>query len=164
MSDGTTQFLAWWGAVLATLVFLWDIYKWRTAGPRIRMTVQANMRILGDPELEGKPLILVSATNIGDRPTTLESLTFTWYANWWQRIKSKSTNHWYIKNPGLCHSFPCKLELGERWDGRANWTEEYADLAKSGHLMCHLHYASSKWPVAKRVFWSKDETEKTAKG
>jgi len=31
-----TSIVAWWGAILSTIVFLWDIYKHRTAGPRLR--------------------------------------------------------------------------------------------------------------------------------
>jgi len=29
-----TSIVAWWGAILSTIVFLWDIYKHRTAGHR----------------------------------------------------------------------------------------------------------------------------------
>ena len=119
-ADPTTMIVAWWGAVLATIVLLWDVFKWRRTGPRIRMSVRPNSTIYSDPELEGKTLILVSATNVGDRPTTLESLRYIWYPNWCNRLMQKSEKKWYVKNPGLANSFPYKLEVGERWDGRVN--------------------------------------------
>lgn len=155
MSGTTTQVLAWWGAVLATVVFLWDVYKWRTTGPRIRMTVQADIKILGDPELEGRTYILVQATNFGDRPTTLEQMSFAWYANWWRYIRRKPDAQFVIKNPGCGRSFPYKLEVGERWDGMANQEGEAIELSKRGYLFCSLSHACSKRPVNKRILFSK---------
>ena len=39
--------LSWWGAVLATIVFLWDIYKWWTVGPKLRVSVQTVSTAVG---------------------------------------------------------------------------------------------------------------------
>jgi hypothetical protein len=44
-----TDIAAWWGAVIATAVLIWDIYKWRTAGPRIALDVRSGMKFLNDP-------------------------------------------------------------------------------------------------------------------
>jgi hypothetical protein len=153
-ADLTTVVVAWWGAVLATTVFLWDVYKWRTRGPRIRMVVKPDMQAMGDPELEGKTLILISATNVGDRATTLELLAFVWYGNWWKRIRRKPEKQFLVKNPGRDRRFPYKLEVGERWDGMAFQPEETREMASTGHLVCELHHASSKSPVTKRLLMS----------
>jgi len=150
-ADLTTPIVAWWGAVLATIVVLWDVFKWRRTGPRIRMSVRPDMRGVGEPELEGRTLILVSATNVGERPTTLESLTYVWYPTWWHRLRRKRDKKFFVENPGLQHPFPCKLEVGERWDGRVNQTEQMVEMARTGHLMCELHHACAKRPVAKRL-------------
>jgi hypothetical protein len=40
---------AWWGAVLATVVFAWDVYKWAKSGPRVVMTVQTHMKMINIP-------------------------------------------------------------------------------------------------------------------
>lgn len=157
MSDVATQFLAWWGAIIATAVLLWDVHKWWRTGPQIRMMAQGNMRAMGDPELEGRPLIIVHATNIGDRATTLESMWLDWYENWWRYyIRRKTDRHYLIKNPGRERSFPYRLEVGERWDGIADQSGEIADHAKEGYWVCNLSHACSKCPVKARIRFAKD--------
>jgi HJR/Mrr/RecB family endonuclease len=71
-----TEIVAWWGAVLATIVFLWDIYKWRTAGRKLRVSVQSGMKSINMPQFEGKTLIHVNVSNYGDRPTTITNLGY----------------------------------------------------------------------------------------
>jgi hypothetical protein len=146
-----TTLAAWWGAVLASVAFLWDAYKWWTTGPQIRMVVLPERRVVGDPELEGKTLIAIQATNVGDRPTTLENLAFVWYANWWNRLRWKQKRGYIIINPGRGRNFPYKLEVGERWDGLAFQEETLVQEASTGHLMVELSYASSKRPIRKRL-------------
>ena len=58
-----TEIAAWWGAGVATLVLLWDVYKWVTLGPRVRMAVRGNMIVVGDPAQKGKKFVTVRATN-----------------------------------------------------------------------------------------------------
>jgi hypothetical protein len=71
---GSTGIVAWWGAILSTIVFLWDIYKWQTSGPRIRFSVQTNMRTINVSGYKGKTLVSTNVTNYGERPTTLTNL------------------------------------------------------------------------------------------
>jgi hypothetical protein len=152
-ADKSTGFVAWWGAVVATSVLVWDIYKWWTTGPRIRFIVQPDRKIMGDPELEGQTFIIFSATNFGDRPTTLESLYFLWYPNWWHRIRGKYPHGGIVKNPGFSRQFPCRLEVGERWDGRMKQSDEVVRQAKTGHFICELRHGSIKRPVRKRLLY-----------
>ena len=109
------------------------------------------MRILGEPELEGKPLIIVYATNTGDRPTALEGLYFVWYSNLWKVLWNRPTANYFIKNPFREHPFPSELKVGERRDGIVHQTDEHAELGRKGYLYCQLKHASQKRPVSKRV-------------
>jgi len=43
-----TGVLAVWGAFIATVVLIWDVYKWITSGPWIHLEVKANMLMYGD--------------------------------------------------------------------------------------------------------------------
>ncbi len=47
------EIVAWWGAIVATVVLVWDIYKWKTSGPKIRFVVCPGMIVVGDPTREG---------------------------------------------------------------------------------------------------------------
>ena len=72
-----TEIVAWWGAILATIVFAWDIYKWWTAGPKLRVSVQTGMKSINMPQYDDKTLIHVNvsveeqlgaALSIGEAP------------------------------------------------------------------------------------------------
>jgi len=76
-----TSIVAWWGAILSTIVFLWDMYKHNTAGPKLRFTVQTGMETLNMPRFEGRTVILTNVTNYGDRPTTITNLGYLYYLN-----------------------------------------------------------------------------------
>jgi hypothetical protein len=68
-----SDYAAWYGAVVATLVFTWDLIKWRRSGPQIKAEAHASWRSFGVDEIEGDNLTVVKATNVGDRPTTISS-------------------------------------------------------------------------------------------
>jgi len=76
-----TSIVAWWGAILSTIVFLWDIYKHRTAGPKLRFTVQTGMGTIHMPMYDGKTVMIANVTNYGDRPTTISGLSYVYYEN-----------------------------------------------------------------------------------
>lgn len=54
--------IAWWGAILSSVVFLWDVYKWHTAGPKIRFSVKSNMETFNMPNYDGKTIIVADVT------------------------------------------------------------------------------------------------------
>ncbi len=146
-----TEIAAWWGAGIATLVLLWDIYKWRSSGPDTRMTIRPNMHLFGDPELEGRDIVVVSATNIGDRATTLESMSIVSHPNRWSMLRNRPHKQFYVKNPGRTRPFPCQASVGQRWDGMLFQNDELVDLSKNEIVYCQLHIASRPRPVRKRL-------------
>lgn len=86
-----TEIAAWWGAIIASVVLLWDIYKWSQAGPKIRVSAKANMTPLETIGLsEAKKYVFVEATNVGDQATTLTHFLGYVYRSTFQRLRGKS--------------------------------------------------------------------------
>jgi hypothetical protein len=109
---------AWWGAGVATLVFAWDIYKWRTSGPKLAMKVLPNMQELGDPKKT--KLISVEVANRGDRPTTLTHLGFYGYRSLLRRLlRRREATCGLVPIPGGGPGLPFHLAPGSRWSGLA---------------------------------------------
>lgn len=87
MTLTNTELVAWWGALLATIVFIWDIVKWLKTGPRLRLNVRANSfyqdseQISVKDDREGnkefllKPSIHIELINVGSQPTTIMSIS-----------------------------------------------------------------------------------------
>ena len=42
-----TDWAAWWGAIIATLVLVWDMYKWKRSGPIINVSASLGIKTVG---------------------------------------------------------------------------------------------------------------------
>lgn len=174
--------VAWYAAVVATSVLLWDIYKWIKSGPDLKLSASSNMMIYGDPELEEQTYIYVSATNRGDIPTTLLTPGLYYYKNWWSWLKSwrplrdrKPDALLYIKQPGLGfhkrYELPHLIQPGTVWQGLAKQDEKVEKLLKDG-LLFFVLYSSHKGKavtvrvryrtIPERVISNKDEHNLTS--
>src|SRR6266702_2994411 len=82
-----SDWAAWWGAILATIVFAWEIVKWFRAGPRLRVRTAPEMQMEdGCGGLSPEKYITFSVVNVGDAPTTVTHLFLTYYSSWLRRV------------------------------------------------------------------------------
>ena len=130
-----TELAAWWGAVVATLVFIWDFIKWKRAGPIVSVSVSPNMTIIGGPRIRSvakiqdnvkdDTIITVVATNKGDRPTTVTHLVIRHYASMFQRLRKKPNMAGIVTNSALeerqlPHLLPRRRQCTQRRDCRTD--------------------------------------------
>lgn len=146
-----TEIVAWWGAILATIVFIWDIYKWKMAGAKLRVTVQSNMESINIPQYDGKTLIAVNVVNYGDRPTTITNLGFLWFENLWNRIRRRPDKAFIIPNPSQAQVLPFELKQGNLWSGIAVQDVAVEAMARDGLLYCVLYHTHTEKPVYRRL-------------
>lgn len=146
-----TDVVAWWGAIIATSVLIRDIYKWKTAGAKIRFLVQSGMSMLGDPEREDVTLVTARVTNIGDRPTTITTVGFKYYKNWWKKFRRKPSKAYVVPSPAFNHQvLPYILEVGQEWGG-VNQTEDLENMANDGYLIMEVYDSVHNKPSTGRV-------------
>ena len=115
-----TDILAVWGAFIASFVLLWDIYKWKTSGPRIHIDVKTNMCLYGDPAVpKNEEHVMCTVINRGDRPTTINILGVYSYKNKLKKLLRKTEAKGIIVNPGSFSGkpLPYVLEPGKEWTG-----------------------------------------------
>lgn len=146
-----TDVVAWWGAIIATIVLIWDIFKWTASGPKIRMNVRSNRRLIGFPGREDEQLIMVEAVNIGDRPTTLTLVGLIHYDGWLDRIRKKPSVQYAVPNPTITQALPYVLEPGKMWTGGITQSEDVEELSSQGHLICQLYDSWHTKPFQKRM-------------
>jgi hypothetical protein len=96
-----TDAAAWWGAVIATLVFAWDFYKWMNRGASVVVTVSPNMESFGamPSALDGKTYVVVEVKNLGDGSCTITHLIGVHYSSWFNKLRRKQTKSIYVGNP-----------------------------------------------------------------
>lgn len=115
---------AWWGAVVATVVLLWDIIKWSGNRPRIRVNAKmpvsyfdserAKKEILPEEEdFELETYCHIEITNLGSMPTTIVSVCCS---NKPTKAIGLHSNHNIAIHSG--HTLPHVLGAGQLWSCR----------------------------------------------
>lgn len=147
-----TDCVAWWGAIVATGVLIWDVYKWKSSGARLRLKVQAGMKMLGDPAREQETWVTVRVTNVGNQPTTITTVGLRHYASWWDYVRRKPAKSFIIPQPSLSHqTLPHVLDVGQEWLGGAVQTCDIETMAEDGRLVIEVYDAVHNRPVIGRV-------------
>lgn len=148
-----TEIAAWWGAGVATLVFAWDIFKWKQSGPVINISAAPNMETFGGvPDgLEGKTLVVVEATNTGSQKTTITHLAGLHYKTIFHKLINKNNKSFFVANPGSNQPYPFILVPGERWLGCIEQNNELEEMSRNGLLYCGVYHSGSKKAALQRV-------------
>jgi len=147
----TIEIVAWWGAIVSTSVFSWDIYKWVSSGPKVRINVRPNMKTYGMPGKEGLTYVTVEAVNIGDRPTTLTVIGLMYYKNLFEKLRHKHKEAFIAPHPVLTQPLPHVLEPGRMWTGAIIQNEKLEQMAREGILMCQVYDSWHTKAFEKRI-------------
>ena len=147
-SELLTLAIATYAAVISTFVLGWDAYKWLAAGARIEVSASGNMQLIGGGHVrDGSLHIVVTATNAGDRPTTITNLGGMYFESWWGAYvrRRKATKAFIVGTPSEVQRIPYRFEVGDQWTGLADQTKEVEDMARNGYLFLIL-YTTGKGP------------------
>jgi hypothetical protein len=114
----TTDYLAIWGAVVATIVAVWNIYKDFLKRHRVKVSAGFQIMFAGD----GSPkedVFTVTVTNLSDRPTTITHIGGysdrhykpRWFDRLVARFVKRSTKAFLFSfRPYRSPNLPAKLE------------------------------------------------------
>ena len=157
--DGTssTEIAAWWGAITASVVFLWDVYKWKTQGPKLVMKLSPNTRIFSNGSLHSTRFVSVTVSNIGNQPTTIKSVGGEYYTNWFKRFRKQTYDGraFVVMDPECAEQLPRVLKSGEEWTGLIpQCLDKGFDLeekSRMGHLMIYISRSDRQRPLRKRL-------------
>lgn len=117
-----------YGAVLSSVVFLWQIYQWRRSHPRI--VVKAMVRNMDLPNEER--WISFEIRNRGGKATTIEEIMFVDYANWFmQLVKVPNKVEYLSRYHKDSIKLPAVLQPNDLWTGRCPLLPE-PERARSG--------------------------------
>jgi hypothetical protein len=150
--SGLSELAAWWGAVVATAVFVWDLYKWAKSGPRLVITTQTDMRMINVPNWDAdKIYTTVRIFNRGDAPTTITSLGYFYYDSLFGWLRDRSKTKAVIGSAGLSHQLPHRLHPNDFWDGGIEQDEELEEQLRRGRMVLVVFHSGSKHPVKWRL-------------
>ena len=107
---------AWWGAIVSSIVFLWDIYKWFISGARLKLTVAGNMQRVNNSGVDPTIYINIGVRNVGDSPTTITHLVGRVFKNSFDAFRGKVSSEFVISpGSGELINYPYLLNPGTTW-------------------------------------------------
>lgn len=124
--SNSTELVAWWGAIIATIVLIWDIVKWLRNAAILRFVVRPNA-YYSDSEIipvensaDGatglvKEYIHIELTNIGTLPTTVMYIAAR---RQWRGGEVGNDGSAFKEHYGK--TLPYVLRPGEVWSCRAD--------------------------------------------
>lgn len=142
LNEELTLAIAAYAAVVSTFVLGWDAYKWLNQGPKVRIYAQTGMKVVGGPIPDPKTYVTVTATNYGDRATTITNLGFLYYKSWWRAYMPfvrKSERAFIITTPSQAQVIPYRFEPGAQWMGMADQDASIDEMIQEGRLFAVLY-------------------------
>ena len=147
-----SEMAAWWGAIVASIILIWDVYKWKTDGPKLNVFLSPNMKTFGDPSRDAITWVAVTVTNVGSRPTTLKSTGMWYYKNRIDYWRHKVLFAAIFPNPNDRFPLPTVLKPGEEWVGLIPQERLYENIEdKSGCMTIWLSHSHSNKPIRKTL-------------
>jgi len=151
--NSATVIAAWWGAIVATLAFLWEVFRWLRTGPRIQVKAQADMKAINIPGYdETDTIIIVEVINIGDVQTTITNVGAYVYDGLISRLKDRPQSKYVLVGPNsFGPPIPHVLDVGKRWQGGIKQSQFDKTLITEGNLYAVVCHTLSKKPVLAQV-------------
>lgn len=151
-----SEIAAWWGATVATLVLMWDVFKWRNDGPKLGIRLSPNMKVFGDPLREDKTWITVTVSNNGSRATTIKSIGMEYYTGAIAKLRNKVDQAAIFPRTNDEHPLPVVLYPGQEWIGLVPQYRDDEDLnieklAKKGWFIIWLSVSHKVKPIQTRL-------------
>lgn len=118
--------VAVYAATMSTIVFLWDVYKWKRSGAQLRIVATTDYPwspSAGFIDLDWNRTVpedvlnvRVTAANIGDQPTTLTSLKLMHWTSRWRSIAYRNKPDREFSDFSTDHFFPMEFKSGGIWN------------------------------------------------
>ena len=152
-NETLTLIIAAYAAIISTFVLGWDAYKWLNEGPKVRITAQTGMKIVGGGQIDSRTYISVTAVNYGDRATTITNMGFLYYTTWFNAYlrRNRTDKAFIIATPSQVHVLPYRFEAGAQWIGMADQTDDVNQMTREGYLFVLLYCSTSGKGIRARL-------------
>jgi hypothetical protein len=146
-----SDFAAWWGAIIATLVVTWNMIVAVRSGARIHVRANPDMQVYPrQPNSEDNTYISVTAVNRGNSSTTITHFCGYYCKGFWDLLRRKKQKFIVKTGPALGKPLPCVLNPGEEWSSMAE-QKSLQEQSAGGFLYIGILHNQRKRLVYKRV-------------
>jgi len=135
-----SDYAAWWGAILASVTFVWELIKWKA--DRLRLHADSStfqvviQQFNGKPPIQGGCFVNVTISNTGGRRTTIMGVSLHAYHSRLSKILGRLSGPISDVQPKEPNQLPQALDAGDVWVGFVQLDENAKRLASRGLLYC----------------------------
>lgn len=141
LNESLTLAIAAYAAIVSTFVLGWDAYKWLNQGPKLKVTAQTGMKIVGGGQIDPKTYVSATVVNYGDRATTLTNMGFLYYKSWFKAYirPNQADQAFIVTTPSQAQVLPYRFEAGAQWIGMAHQDGEVDRMIREGYLFAVIY-------------------------
>jgi hypothetical protein len=153
LNETLTLGIAGYAAVVSTFVLGWDAYKWLNTGPKVRITAQTGMKIVGIGQPDSGTYVSITAVNYGDRATTITNMGFLFYKSGFKAYfrRNRADQAFIITAPSRVQVLPYRFEAGAQWIGMAVQDEHIDAMIQEGYLFAILYCSTAGKGIRHRL-------------
>jgi len=167
MEIDSVMIVAWWGAIVATLVLLWDIVKWFTSGAKVKYRYACNIhyndgRVISVEKINEDHTVTeyaeychIELINNGTSPTTIMTILAT--HKYKKGMKLSMGKEGFVEHFG--NKLPYVLRVGEIWSCRLEM-KELEKLSKYGKPEVHVSLSHKDKPHIVKIKNIKSDVSK----
>lgn len=150
----TSDWIASLALVVAGGALFLEIRRWFESGPRVTLGIGNDMIVIdANGEVVEDGVVIVTANNRGDQPTTITHLVVMQRKRTWYLVKRATSRSFMIVSPqgvGMPPIIPHRLDVGTNWQGLIRPRPDLYDL-RSKNLWVALYVTHSDRPILKHI-------------
>ena len=147
--------VATYAAVVSTTVAALQIQSYFRSGVRLKLSLMADgMTIGGDRRFDEKDLVILTVTNRGDAPTTVENMILFEITSLWQLWRIRPAKSYVITSPqlkGYPPNVPDDLEPAKKWTGAIRKHPERIPDLHTGDFYVGIYASHRDKPYLMRI-------------
>jgi hypothetical protein len=143
----STTILAWWGAILAMVIAVVDLYKWQVSRFYIRVDVDAGWE--GDDLVDNE--IRFTVTNVGGQPTTIKGFALAEYSIFPLVIIGKPSREHNVSNKNKNMIVLALISPGEFWKGACVLDEAELKTFRAKGLYYRVYCSHRARPITGKI-------------
>ncbi|MBN7796292.1 hypothetical protein [Parahaliea mediterranea] len=158
------DYVAWWGAILSSIVFAWNVLKWKLSGPKLDVRISPyeyqwkgkfelmpgeERKPAGVPQ-KMKPFVVVEVRNTGRSATTILEIRFSQCDSPKGFKKSMMSEN---EHDPFSNELPVVLEAGHVWLCRfdQNQVTKFSEENNTPHFSVDIRHTHAKGWVREPV-------------
>jgi hypothetical protein len=154
-----TDVVAWVGALTGTASLVWDVFKWKTAGPALEISANPNLISLPVQAVkDAMPHLFVRVANRGTSATTIRALVLEYWSSSISRALGRPPETFAVLVPRP-NPLPALVEPGAEWTTLADPANVIERARAGGVLVCRIEHSMSRKPTRARVPFPKRPPE-----